>query len=351
MFADEKWRGCLEIQSRIRRQRRAFTLIETLVVIAILGLLIALALSAVQRIRAVAASTSCKNNLRQLGLAALHYESTCLRLPPGYLGPKPAIRPVATAQMTSQFAFLLPFLDQEPLYRTVQPRSLFDVTATGPSWYSANRAALYAARVPLRLLRCPADAGQDMDVRGQSVVAMHFSNYGARGRSSAFRVEFLTDVDVDLSQELRFATTNYAGVGGAGSGDAPNLGKYEGVFTSRSAWSAAQIASLDGASNTLFYGEACGGRHPDRKDISVALSWFGVGALPTVFGLGTGREALVWQFSSYHPHGIHFCFGDGSVRPLNLQNTNRRKTPEWYLLQRLAGVRDGELTNELANSQ
>jgi prepilin-type N-terminal cleavage/methylation domain-containing protein/prepilin-type processing-associated H-X9-DG protein len=66
----------------MKRTRRGFTLVELLVVIAIIGILIALLLPAIQAAREAARRSQCQNNLKQLGLAVLNYESSTRHLPP-----------------------------------------------------------------------------------------------------------------------------------------------------------------------------------------------------------------------------------------------------------------------------
>ncbi len=90
-------------------RRSAFTLIELLVVIAIIAVLIGLLLPAVQKVREVAACATCRNNLKQLALAAHSYHEEKGHFPPGVAQPGP------DGLYTSVFVELLPYFEQTAL--------------------------------------------------------------------------------------------------------------------------------------------------------------------------------------------------------------------------------------------
>ncbi|MCA8983405.1 MAG: DUF1559 domain-containing protein [Planctomycetaceae bacterium] len=91
-----------------------FTLIELLVVIAIIAILVALLLPAVQQAREAARRSSCKNNLKQIGLALHNYHDTHSIFPQGAFGKDQAVWP--TNGNTNWRAFILPQLEQTAVY-------------------------------------------------------------------------------------------------------------------------------------------------------------------------------------------------------------------------------------------
>src|ERR1700694_4305999 len=106
------------LQGRV--QRRGFGMIELLIVIAIIAILIALLLPAVQKVREAASRTQCINNMKQIGLGYHNFESTFKRLPPLYGGSNGSTV-VNSLKFPSVWAsthvFLLPYIEQDNLYK------------------------------------------------------------------------------------------------------------------------------------------------------------------------------------------------------------------------------------------
>lgn len=103
-----------------RQLRRGFTLVELLVVIAIMGLLIGLVLTAVETARESARRMQCQSNLKQLGIAAMNFESARRRFPDGGWGFQwQGFADISSdaGQPGSWTYSLLPYLEQSQLYQ------------------------------------------------------------------------------------------------------------------------------------------------------------------------------------------------------------------------------------------
>ncbi|MCA8988890.1 MAG: DUF1559 domain-containing protein [Planctomycetaceae bacterium] len=97
-------------------KRRGFTLIELLVVIAIIAILVALLLPAVQQAREAARRSSCKNNLKQIGLALHNYHDTYRVFPQGAMGLSSPTSTSAPKNNMSWHVHILPMMEESALY-------------------------------------------------------------------------------------------------------------------------------------------------------------------------------------------------------------------------------------------
>jgi prepilin-type N-terminal cleavage/methylation domain-containing protein len=97
-------------------RRHGFTLIELLMVIAIIAVLLGLLLPAVQKVREAAARIQCANNLKQLGLAMHEHHDTQGTFPPPYVNYGGSYRNSGFPFTHGWAAFLLPYIEQQPLY-------------------------------------------------------------------------------------------------------------------------------------------------------------------------------------------------------------------------------------------
>jgi prepilin-type processing-associated H-X9-DG protein len=289
--------------------------VELLVVIAIIGILIALLLPAVQAAREAARRAQCQNNLKQLGLALLIYESATKSFPPGFIVNTTGTTQAATAGW-SWVVMILPNIEQGPLYNTLDPKDFTCDNVVNASASASGLTPPTATQVVPTIItgmRCPTDQTADQ-------------------LPSTYRYFCASSSGVP-------ATSNYIGVMGLydSSGGTPPIGvtateaSYnDGFFPGGNSIKIRDI--IDGTSNTMAVGER------DKK--CYAGIWFGV-AKPTdttandynhgayqVLGRVSvkqndtastlsGITAPVLNcslgFGSSHSGGAQFVFADGSV--------------------------------------
>lgn len=147
------------------RKNIGFTLVELLVVIAIIGILVGLLLPAVQAAREAARRMQCSNNMRQIMLAALNYESTYQRLPASRIS-RTADK-LGAASSISVHARLLPYMEQTQIYDLVDFRVDYN---------HANN--LVALNTPVPTFICPSDPATAIATANQGAQSNYYVNSG-----------------------------------------------------------------------------------------------------------------------------------------------------------------------------
>ena len=292
--------------------RVAFTLVELLVVIAIIGILIGMLLPAVQSVREAARRAQCLNNIKQVALASLNYESAVGRFPPGVLASERSNVGIGSGvQSVGVFCQLLPYMELNNVADLVEVNLNPDVV--DDAWQnfdpagdmSFNTRLASQSRIPS--FECPSD-----DTEPTLVFASHFHN-DIFPRSIRDNFEF----------RVEHGLTNYSPIGGvlgsvtssALSTESRQWEGYNGIFTNRSKTTFGQIS--DGSSNTLLFGEIAG--QSDSRPTGYA--WMGAINLSMFYwefdraDLTSGQLSSMElnKYNSYHLGVVNFARGDGSV--------------------------------------
>lgn len=331
--------------SQVRNaQRSGFTLVELLVVIAIIGVLMGLLLPAVQMAREAARRASCQNNLRQLGLAVMNYESARQKLPPGYtqtamnaagvVWPGPGNPPSSYPyQGHSAFYYLLPYIEMGNVYDNMDAKRPLNNRVTDPT--------LFRASTVIKTLLCSSDQLTGQSERHTNGEYYGMTSYKLNGGTRPIFGNLATN------DGMFMAVTMPRGHSVAFARKAINapLGKEMRI-----------PEVLDGMSNTILFGEhehmddnfdsfTTNTSSPNWNSDSTIRTWArwypaggdaGLGNLmggafapinyktPWAHGQsGAPTSRFVWYpfqdmrlsaFGSAHPGGANFAMGDGSTK-------------------------------------
>lgn len=347
-------------------KRGAFTLVELLVVIAIIGILIGMLLPAVQQVREAARRTQCMNNLRQIALASLNYESAFMTMPKGMNTASsvtrydtgdpdnPGIRDLLLASAAEgaedtsgtitqtvrggPLVSILPFIEQNNV------ANFFD-GYRGLNWYWGDTDTnQFAANANIPAFVCPSDDANSRRLIGGT---SDFSTFFLlSGQGGGWWMNDAGGAPISSQHNV----TNYLGVGGRLMGRASEVGitdpdqiaewdPYIGIFGD---WGrGVGIGNItDGTSNTLMFGEVTGSGQP------ACFSWT---CTPQVTHWNTRNLAGVlypdfdgswFVFASNHQGNlINWAYGDGSAHSKSVS-----VAPQ--VLIQFSGRGDGEINGE-----
>jgi prepilin-type N-terminal cleavage/methylation domain-containing protein/prepilin-type processing-associated H-X9-DG protein len=320
----------------MKSKSRAFTLVELLVVITIIGILIALLLPAVQAAREAARRLHCCNNMRQVGMALHNYHSAHSVFPPAIIdsgaafwpgyGSRPSGYP-ARALNTSGWVILLPYLEQQGLHDMYDFKQASCSIAYNGTTVAGNPLVNRpVVTMTLALFRCPSDDEPTLVSGGSDGVndaatgnytfawgSYHdyygnYSSYGASlvqgmfGNNGAARLDDVKDgttQSIAVGESIQRTCWGYDSFWAVGRAGAIGHVASPTLF-SDATW--VRGTQLNMTVNESGSGTSC-------RDINSSACGGKCG--------GPELPYNHWVFSSRHPGGANFTMGDGSVMFIN----------------------------------
>ncbi len=303
--------------SRVKMKRHAFTLVELLVVIAVIGILIGMLLPAVQNVREAARRTDCMNRLRQIGLATTMFHDSHNAFPPARLYPKKfPVRPYDKGlDQPSWLVRILPYIEQTNFYE---------------EWNLSRSYSNHPDEVisqPMELFICPSRRSLKSAVAPDSTSSVYVSLPCGCGGWIQIQVAGGATGDYagnhgDLSPGSTGAETDYY-YGGNGTGVIISSQAKERADGTLDWIDRINYASItDGSSNTFLAGEL----HVTPENLNTMpyngpiyngedLAAFTRVGGPGVPLLSSGEDPLsaVLGFGSWHPSVCNFVNADGST--------------------------------------